>query len=210
MMVRSNQQKIIDILLTLYAINFASKKDIKIGLLILQKVLFLSALELKNIGYLALGQAFYRWDYGPMSDEVYKDMEQLSSLGLIDETEGLKLTDNAGRVLDDCKEIFEDNKSFVNSIKKIALSVESIDELLEKVYDLTVYVEELDEEMRIRDIPEGTEMLTPLWKDEASKIFKLDPSWVATLDILLDPEADKAAFNALEKAKKGKFFTLEV
>lgn len=207
---RSPQQVLTDLLLTLYAVGIASKGQVKVGLLVLQKILFLSALEMKQAGNLALSQSYYRWHYGPMSNEVYKDVERASSSGLVDQTDGLKLTERAEGILEACAEVFDENKLLIEPLDKVASSVEDIDKLLESVYDMSVYVDELDEEIVIREIPEGTAMLTPLWEDEASAIFDIEPSWIETLDILLLPEADEDASRSLERAKSGKFLPLEV
>lgn len=207
---RGPEQELTDLLLILYAIDIASRTRIKVGLLVLQKVLFLSALRMKLSGTLALAQSFYRWHYGPMSDEVYQDVEKASSMGLLEEVEGLRLTERAEQILGACGQLLEENSSVIGPLEEVASNVESIDELLEDVYGLSVHVEELDEDMKISEVPEGTHMLTPLWRDEASDILKIDASWIETLDILLDPEADEAASEALDKAKKGKFLPLGV
>lgn len=207
---RSPQQELIDLLLTLHAVRIASKAEIKVGLIVMQKILFLSALEMRQSKSLTLSQTFYRWHYGPMSNEVYDDLHRASSSGLVDEIDGLRLTEAAEGILDACTDIFEQNQSLIEPLEKAASSVEDIDDLLEKVYDMSVYVDELDEEVVIREIPEGTNILTPLWDDEASTKFNIDPSWMETLDILLHPEADQMASRSLERAKKGKFLPLEV
>ena len=69
---RDKKQKLIDILLDLRAIQIASRKAKFDGLLMLQKIAFVAGERYKESSQRVLNQSFYRWDWGPMSDDVYE------------------------------------------------------------------------------------------------------------------------------------------
>lgn len=208
----TKNDKFIDLLLTLEAIQIASKFTKNITILMVQKILFLAADFYRENKLRVLSQSFYRWDYGPMSDEVYADFDLLSDQGFIqgDVTKDVHITNNGLKLLNASSELLEKEKRFIEPLKKVAKNVKRLDELLRKVYSKEVYVEEMDKTLPIEKVPEGMHILTPAWRDEAKETMALDKSWIETLELMLVPEVDTAIRKSIEDAKKGRVHPLEL
>lgn len=209
---RNRKQKILDILLDLRAIQIASGKAKFDGLLMLQKIAFVAGGRYKQARQRVLSQSFYRWNWGPMSDDVYEDFSQMKGLGLVhgSEDQEIQLTDRGRRILEAADELFHNNQKLVSKIDDVASGVRNLDALLEEVYSMKVYVEELGKDVLVSEIPEGTEMLVPVWESEATDTLNLDNSWAETLDLLLDPEADSKIRKSMEDARRGRLLPLEL
>ncbi len=209
---RNKKQKIIDMLLNLRMIQEVSKKTAFDGLLMLQKTVFAAAEKYKESNERVLSESFYRWDWGPMSEEVYEDFGQMKDLGLIqgEKDEEIELTERGASVLTAVNEVFQDNVGLLGPLDEVALNVRDLDTLLDEIYSMKVYVEELDDEMEIGKIPEGTEMLSPVWEDKAKAVFRIDNSWLETLDLLLDADTDSKIRKSISDVRRGRIHPLEL
>lgn len=209
---RNKKQKMLDILLDLRAIQVASVKVKFDGLLMLQKIVFVAGERYRESHQRVLNQSFYRWDWGPMSEDVYEDFSQMKQLGLVqgEEDKEISLTAKGERVLDESEEFFRSEQKLVSKIDEVAASGKNLDALLKAVYSMRVYVDELDREVMISEVPKGTEMLAPLWGSEATEVLDLNEKWAETLDLLLDPEADSRIRKSMEDARKGRLLPLEL
>ena len=76
----------IDRLLLLYLIKEANRY-VALGRTRLQKFAFLSEYKMLSNKIKGLNLKFFRWNIGPMSEEVYQDCEVLCRVGLINGTE---------------------------------------------------------------------------------------------------------------------------
>jgi uncharacterized protein YwgA len=209
---RNRKQKLTDLLLDLRAIQIASRKAKFDGLLMLQKITFVAGERYKESNQRVLNQSFYRWDWGPMSEDVYEDFSQMKELGLV-QGEGdkeIRLTDKGQRVLVAATGLFQHEEKLVSKIDEVAAGVKNLDALLKDVYSMRVYVEELDKEVKISEIPQGVEMLSPLWESEAKETLELSNEWAETLDLLMDSETDSRIRKSMEDARKGKLLPLEL
>lgn len=209
---RTKNDKFIDMLLTLEAIKIASKFTKNITILMIQKIIFLSADFYRENKLRVLSQSFYRWDYGPMSEEVYADFNSLSDQGFIqgDVTKDVHITNNGLKLLDASSELLEKEKRFIEPLEEVAKNVTRLDELLKKVYAKKVYIEEMDKTLPIDKVPEGMHILTPMWRDEANESLILDKAWIETLELMLVPEVDAAIRKSIEDARKGRIHPLEL
>jgi len=209
---RTKNDKFIDMLLTLEAIKIASKFTKNITILMIQKILFLSADFYRENKLRVLNQSFYRWDYGPMSEEVYADFNSLSDQGFIqgDVTKDVHITNNGLKLLEASSELLEQEKRFIEPLEEVAKNVTRLDELLKKVYAKKVYIEEMDKTLPIDRVPEGMHILTPIWRDEAKESLILDKGWIETLELMLVPEVDAAIRKSIEDVKKGRIRPLEL
>ena len=209
---RTRADEITDKLLTLRAIQIASNKTRFQGRLMLQKIIFVAGHKYREAKERVLGQSFYRWDYGPMSDDVYRDVESLEKLDLItgELDKEIKLTERGKEILRKCEPIFSSKRELLSKLDETAINAGNLNDLLDKVYSMETFVEEMDKKLIIRDIPEGKTMLSPLWENEADLTLRLDNSWLETLDLMLDPEVDAEIQRAMEDARKGRVRSLEI
>jgi uncharacterized protein YwgA len=197
---------LIDLALSLRAIKKASDKTRFRGLLMLQKIMFVAGYRYRASRERVLGQSFYRWDYGPMSDEVYEDFTTMGNLGLISgaKDEEITLTPEAESVLTRLSPLFEENLGELSELDEVADQVKNLDSLMKYVYSMKVRVEELDRTMPMDEIPKGYELLSPLFDDEAEKKFKFDDAWLETFELMLDRKADREIKQAIDDARNGR------
>jgi Mn-dependent DtxR family transcriptional regulator len=209
---RSKKQKIVDMLLDMRAIQIASRKAKFNGLMMLQKITFVAGERYKASHQRVLNQSFYRWHWGPMSDDVYEDFSSMKELDLVHgaEDKEIVLTEKGEKVLLATADLFRGKEKLLSKIDGVAANVRNLDALLKEVYAMKVHVEEFDKEMQISEIPEGTEMLAPLWESEAKEVLDLGIEWAETLDLMMDPLADSKIRKSMDDAKKGKLLPLEL
>lgn len=211
-MQRTRNDKFIDILLTLYAIQIATVQARVVSILMIQKILFLATDFYRENLLRVLSQSFYRWHRGPMSDEVYADFNDMSKYGFItgDVTKDVRITEHGRRILDTTFELIQKEKRLVEPLRRIASDVKRLDELMDQVYEKNVFIEEMDKTLPIAQVPEGMHILTPVWRDEAKGEFLLDKNWIETLDLMLVPEVDATIRKSIEDARKGRIHPLEL
>jgi len=212
MVTRSENEKIIDLILTLRAIQIASKVTRFQGLLMLQKILFLAAIDYRKLKYHVLSQSFYRWDWGPMSNEVYDDFNVLSTLGLIqgEKDSELFITPEGEKLLDQTNDIFTNQSNLLKILETKAKEVKDLDSILETVYAQTVFVEDMGREVPMRDIPLGKQIITPVWSLDAKEQLNIDKSWIETFEILINPKMRALVNRSLDEAKHGKLISMEL
>jgi len=207
---RTKHQRIIDLIFSIRAIYNASLKTRFTGVLMLQKIIFLCANKYRHNKYRVLNQSFYRWDYGPMSEEVYSDFGTLTELGLIEgDEEDTRLTEKGVALYKSIEEIFLEESDVVSVLDEVVDDVKNLNSLMKDVYSLDVYVEELDEIIPMDAVEEGMHILTPLWEDEAIEIYKLKNEWIETLELMLDPVANIEIRKSIEDLKNGRIQPLE-
>ena len=99
MTVRTQPQRWADAAILLALWTKAAKKPLEDAgdRLRLMKLAFLAAHDLHEQRFRALGLTFYRWKWGPLSNEVYEAWEMLTDAGLMEEEERFLIT--AGDVL---------------------------------------------------------------------------------------------------------------
>jgi len=207
---RSIEEKFLDLIFTLKAIELAQERGKKIGILPIQKIMFIASASFRKKNVRVLNQSFYRWSYGPMSNEVYEDISAARKSELIIGDQDISLTEHGIRVLEATSSIFKEDRTLTDPFVEIAEQFDDIDSIMDDVYSMDVYVEELDKEMPMSEIPDGFHILTPVWHDETSDMLKLSDEWRETLDVLLDPTLDKIVRAAMRDAKEGKFSPLEL
>jgi hypothetical protein len=201
-MIISLKEQIQNRLLMLYLIhehNNQSKEYLRITRI--QKLSFLSELEMLSDKVKGLNFLFFRYTHGPMSKEVYQELEHLRFNGLIERGSLIALTRNGEAILDKCKYWFKDNRDVTDYISFVTKEFKGYDlpKLLDYVYNIEIDVRNLGV-LKIRDIPKGYDLLCPLKSDEAKIEFRLDGGDVETLDILLDSKAFSSLNDAVKDA----------
>lgn len=198
--VRNHSDIIRDNLLLMYLISKTRKNDL--GITKLQKLIFLVESILSNDNLRTFSYNFYRWNYGPFSKEIYKDEEALVENDLINDSRTIQLTERGEKLLNQCEEIFEDNKIILDKVNDIIQFYDkySLPEIKEIVYASKIVVD--GESQTIDDIPKGRDLQINISKNEASDIFKINNDWENTLDILLDSEFSDSIEDAFNDSKK--------
>jgi uncharacterized phage-associated protein len=190
--------------LLLYLIDKAHEKTSFVGITKLQKLAFLSQLKANKDCVGSTSFEFYRWNFGPMSNEVYRESQQLQKSNLLLVGDNMILSQIGKEVLNNLQGLFSKNKEILQYINAIASDYAKYrtEDLTNLVYKIKIKPDELPNEMPIGDIPKGYTLLHGLESPE--KGFKLSPSWEATLEVLFDRDAYNSLKEGMEDVRAGR------
>ena len=178
------------------------------------KLAYLFARELQERQVHGLNLNFYRWTWGPMSNQVYGVWDQLRTTGLLDEEErflftrrGLELADEFfGEVVCD-----ERNLAVREAVDAVANEWKGkgphLNAILDHVYGLPAKpVDDAEALPRpLREIREGTELLAPLERIDVREGFTVEEGWLETLAIVFNPESRAGIGAAIEDFRAGRY-----
>jgi len=201
--VSSGADSLVNLFLLLYAIERASRRGYLTGRVKLQKLLFEAEKRMTKSGWVGLNYVFYRWKHGPWSPEAQWGLEWLVRNGLVTEAEALiEATADGRRVLDDARELVESNKEMMKLIESVS-DAHALD--TGRTMEDAVYGTPSPTTGQLIDnIKPGETVLEPLEKSKASKLFRMDDSWVQTLEILLDKSSRESLQQAMNDAQQGR------
>lgn len=201
----TEKDKIANKLLLLYLVNSVNEQNNFLGITKLQKLVYLFESYLYTEGKRALNFSFFRWDYGPMSKEIYVERDFLAKNGLIEKEGHIKITKKGKYLLSQCSAILDENRPILELIDKVTFdySKYETEKLKNKVYN----IKDPSSGLKIVDIPQGFDLLIGL--PDKEDITNIDNSWIETLDILLDKEAYISVIDATEDAQVNKSVKFE-
>lgn len=162
---RKQKEVYIDYILLLYLLHYCQeKKSLIDGPLKLQKLVFISELNMTNKSEKGLHFKFFRYNYGPYSKELAEDHKELKNLGLV----SAYRTSNKGieilKLLWDAIQAEKKNSDITHEI------TEAIDrygkyagsQLVNMVYNMKMEPHDMPgHTMRIKDIPTFTDLIVP-------------------------------------------------
>lgn len=199
---RGDRDILIDNLLLMYLI---SKVRGNIGRTKLQKLVYLIECIMAKNKLKTFNYNFYRWDYGPFTQEIFKDEESLVENGIIEDS-STKLTERGKRILREFDTLIDENRQILNGIDRIIdkygkLPLKIIKDI---VYESVVIVD--GKPMRVIDAPMGADLKINISNDEAVDKFDISDEWLETFDILLDEEFSKSLDESIEDVRKGRIY----
>ncbi len=203
-------RRLIDAALLLVLWRCASTDETAAGSrLRLMKLAFLASRRFAEESIHALNVRFYRWRYGPMSNDVYEIWERLQRAGLMEEEEVWSLT-MSGELLAQgfYDEVLGEEgnapvKAVLDEVADKWRSAWSAQPLINHIYDLPLSID--GSGPAIRDMPEGSDFDVPLTASEASVSLEVSYSWVETLALSLNPEAMMMLNAAVEDFRAGRY-----
>ena len=204
------QQQLIDTALLLTLWHRASTEEAGAGgRLRMMKLayLFLRALAERRVS--ALGVRFYRWRYGPMSNQVYDAWERLCRCGLMEEEEVWSVTDAGAQVAAGfyaevlSEEVNVDVKRALDHTVQKWRSAWSAQPMMEHIYELCARID--DSGPTIRDMREGEEFDDPLSRLEADAAITVNNAWIETLALEFNPHSRAMLRAAVEDFRAGRF-----
>ena len=200
----NDKEMLVNKLLLLYLIFKINEKSNFLGITKLQKFVYLIENKLYNDDKRALNYPFFRWNFGPMSKEVYTDREIMAKNSLITK-DNINITRRGKEILSQCSEFFDNNKAIIEIVDEIVEKYSSYDtgELKNKVYN----IEDISLNLKILDIPMAQDLLIDLFEKE--EIVNIDDEWEETLDILLDEEAYTSVIGSFSDAQINKSIKYE-
>jgi uncharacterized protein YwgA len=199
------QDKITNLLLLLYIIGETNSiGSIENGLK-LQKMAFISELKFVKRHWKVLNYNFFKWKKGPFSKGLAEDITKLKAVGLVESKETMELSKNGSEFLELTSEIFSTNKSFMHLIDNTIKTWADRDSesIMKWVYNQQVIVPKIGKPMYIQDIQMGQLILFKVSTKNAEKIFDLDESWKATLEVMFNKSVLKSLDDAYIDAIEG-------
>jgi hypothetical protein len=159
------------------------------------KLAYLAALTLAEARIRALTLSFYRWTWGPMSNEVCEAWNDLERAGLMDGEEHWVVTRNGHSLAQAFyEEVVSDERNVAlrSAIDDLAgewRAQPATGPLLEFIYELPVTAIGEPNRAPIRGIRKGAELLEPVEPKEAGGSVFVNRGWLETLALTLRPGA---------------------
>ena len=177
----------------------------------LMKLAFLATHDLQEQRFQALDFTFYRWTWGPLSNEVSDAWEALTASGLMEEGERFLVTDDglelAGlfeqEVLGD-----EPNHPVRRTIDRVAEAWAgrmATKPMLDHVHGMAVRPVGGEGKASVRAAALGTRLTAPLDGLDASGSFSVSNAWIETLAQYFSPSNDAALLRAERDFGEGRF-----
>lgn len=212
MTVRTQPQRWTDAAILLALWTKAAKKPLEDAgdRLRLMKLAFLAAHDLHEQRFRALGLTFYRWKWGPLSNEVYEAWEMLTDAGLMEEEErflitagGVELADHFAReVLGD-----ESNDHVRRAVDRVAEAWSgrmAAKPLLDHVYGLRIRPGDGSRKITVRSAGWGQRLIAPP-KGELSGSLDIGNAWIETLGLCFSPSHEAAVLKAEKDFRERRF-----
>ena len=196
---RTLEEAITDRFLLLYLIDRVRRG---IGKTKLQKLAYLSELDMKLQGRKGFNYNFIRLQWGPYSSDLKNDTKELLNLKLISK-DFYTTTKNGRNIL----------KTFEHIIQKNSVFFEKIDDIIKKYAYIerdslvhTVHKMKNPERpwIRIDETRQGSYILKKLRMSHPSRVFKLSDEDIAALEIYLDSETYYELIKSLKNAETEK------
>lgn len=175
------------------------------------KTLFLASYDLFGKRAKGMDFVFYRWTWGPMSNQVYDAWSLLKQAGLLEEEEEFYLTRRgrtiAAEFVSDLLTHSEENMFFRETMSWVAERVANAPtgRVLELVYRMKARPVDSNVAQPIRNIEKGQNLTLVLEESEASTVFQMDFGWGETFSLLLDPSALASLSRAEEDFRAGRY-----
>ena len=201
---RNLPETLIDRLLTLFLISECQKQGCKVtGKVKLLKLVYLSESRMVENKIKGFNYGFYRWDYGPMSNELLQDFDCLKENGLLEKTENfIGITSRGWEVLRSSSTLLNRNEELLEFVRKV---IREFGHYRGKSIKTIVYgIPKTGERELVGKTGHGEELLRKISLDKARKSFLIDDEWIETLSILLDKEVCDSLERGMQDAKEGK------
>ena len=187
-----------DKILMMALISGGSKRG-WLGITKLQKLSFLMESYLSEKNERAFSYEFFMYDQGPISKEVYEDLESLIDNGLaIEDEEGIRLSETGEEIRCRFQDTIPKNISFamnhvIDEYARLKTST-----LVNKVHKMKVRLPS-GVVARIEDLPRYCVILP---NSAATKLYRLGKDYLETFQVLSDQPLRDALKEAREKGSK--------
>ena len=168
----------------------------------LMKLAFLATHDLREQRFRALGLKFYRWTWGPLSNEVYSTWEALAASGLMEEEERFIVTEDGAELA----ELFgrevignEPNAHVRQTIDRIAeewAGRMATKPILDHVYRMKVRPVDGDKKITVKQASMGTRLTEPVEGSNLAGSFEISNAWIETLGQYFSPSNDAVLLRA--------------
>lgn len=168
------------------------------GITKIQKLAFLIEFRQKIKGIEGFSFKWFRWEFGPMSKEIYDLLKILRENEIITQKHGYGwvLTKKGIKLLEEFRPIIKENSEVFEVIDQI---VEEFGRKSASSLKNYIYTSFSVGDVRLKDVDQGIDLIMPR-KGEEKKIIIPD-DWLETLEIYLDKEAYESLSRAIESAR---------
>ena len=192
-------------LLMLYTVERASRRGPLTGKVKLLKLLYEAEEEMVRTRVRGLTYEFYRWQYGPLSDDALSDFEWLLSNGLVyynQEPWEIGFSARGEEVLKECAPLLRENREILDFIDKVAnrFLPHTGAQIREELYDRYIP----GDRRRVREAEMGETLLRPIEPDRANRIICIDEEWEETLAVLMNKRSKEALEESGEDVRRGR------
>ena len=176
----------------------------------LMKLAFLASRRLAEESICALGVGFYRWKFGPFSNEVARAWERLAAADLIEEEEVWSLTRTGAELataFDEDVLRAEANapvREVFDELRDQWRNTYSAQPLLSHIYELSASIEGGGH--TIKEMALGEEFETPPTRSQARSSLIVANAWIETFALELNPNSIRMLNAAVEDFRAGRFF----
>jgi uncharacterized protein YwgA len=193
---RTTEERITDRMLLLFLIQDAG---VFLGKTKLQKLTYLSELDMNVQGFKGLNFNFIKMPYGPYSSNLQKDLDNLKEINVLSGS-GHMLTRFGKNILNNFKHLIKNNPVLIEKIQKINQEYAHIprDELVEIVHKMRNPTRPW---LTIEESRHGSYLLKRMKIWHKDRVFKLSESDIASLEIYFDPVAFDSLHSSLQEAK---------
>jgi uncharacterized phage-associated protein len=201
---RRYDEIIADRLLLMYLIDQANKKARLYGITKLMKLVFLAEYLMTKKNVKGFNYNFFRWHLGAFTPELYDDLDKLESNGIVAEQLEIDLTEQGRRILNECSEIFEKNRPIIEFIHEVIekYAGKTTNEIIKEIYEIPIeYPLFKGEPKKIKEIPEGWDLISKLDESLAEMRLDLEESWVETLEICFSKKTQESLEEAMKSAR---------
>ena len=189
---RTEREILTDELMTLALYFLCSGKSQVGDRLKSMKLSFLNTYDLFTKKVKGLEFAFYRYKYGPFTEQLYETWEDLCWAGFLDIGCGalgsVSVTDEGKNIaLDFIRQILtrEENRVFFDSTLDVANvhAAKSTAELMDEIYAMCVRPIGLATEMTIENVPLGVFLIERILDKDAKSILHIEDEWLQKYDL---------------------------
>ncbi|MCJ7609716.1 Panacea domain-containing protein [Candidatus Bathyarchaeota archaeon] len=187
---RTEAEATIDRFLLLSLIQEAHRTRSLWGKTKLEKLVYLSQYALEKMKTKAFNYYFYKWHYGPFSDQIYRDLDGLTQCGVIRlrsrNNDEMVSTTSGIQLLETYSDILKKNRDIYEPIEEIVLDHKdyTADEIKEEIYNTVVFY---DRRKYVRDARLGEPLLFKLPEHETRITFRIGKKELESLFITLAP-----------------------
>lgn len=198
-MARNPIEKLIDNFLLIFQITDALEYVQRVYETKLQKLSFLSELEMLKQKHKGYNYRFIKLDYGPFSQELRSDLGDLIQQQLL--KENLRPSKEAYNLLEDFKDLVNRNEPFFNKISNINRKYSQIptNKLVHLVHLMPHPY--LRPQRKIGKLSPRTPILYPIKPPMATAIFNIKQEEIADLELCLDKTISSSIAEAMKNAR---------
>ena len=177
----------------------------------LMKLAFLTTHDLYEQRFKALDLTFYRWTWGPLSNEVHEAWETLIASGLMEEEERFLVTEDGVEIASSFEEEVlgdELNHPVQRTIDRIAEAWAgrmATEPILDHVYGMKIRPVGSERKTTVRATGLSAWLTAPLDGLDVSGSFSISNAWIETLGQYFSPSNDAALLKAEEDFRERRF-----